>query len=166
MDLVTKFNTVGMPFNFKKLLKRDNFSGHVNYSAPELIQEQNIFSNKVDIWSLGCCIYYLLAKKDPFDGRQPSETKNNILSMQFSKNMKISRYCQDNVNDRLLAGLMTRCLSFHQNQRPSCAEIVNIIDKEEREMERRINARQIHYEIEPKLHQREYDNSDKHQHKI
>jgi hypothetical protein len=35
-----KFNSIGMPFNFKKLLKRDNFSGHVNYSAPELILEK------------------------------------------------------------------------------------------------------------------------------
>jgi len=68
---LTKFNTIGMPFNFKKLLKRDNFSGHVNYSAPELILEKMNFSYKVDIWSLGCCIYFMLAKKDPFDGRTP-----------------------------------------------------------------------------------------------
>jgi len=69
-----------MPFNFKKLLKRDNFSGHVNYSAPELILEKMHFTSKVDIWSLGCCIYFMLAKKDPFDGRTPQETKFNILN--------------------------------------------------------------------------------------
>ena len=34
---VVKFNLIGLPYNFKKLLKRDDFSGHVNYSAPELI---------------------------------------------------------------------------------------------------------------------------------
>jgi hypothetical protein len=28
---------IGMPYNYKKLLKKDNFCGHVNYSAPELI---------------------------------------------------------------------------------------------------------------------------------
>ena len=79
-----KFNSIGLPFNFKKLLKRDNFSGHVNYSAPELIMEQ-AFSNKVDVWSFGCCIYYMLNKKDPFDGRTPPETKNNIMSLQTDK---------------------------------------------------------------------------------
>ena len=68
---VVKFNMVGMPFNFKKLLKRDNFSGHVNYSAPELILDKMNFTTKVDIWGLGCCIYFMLAKKDPFDGRTP-----------------------------------------------------------------------------------------------
>jgi hypothetical protein len=33
-----KFNLVGMPYNFKKLLKNENFSGHLNYSAPEILE--------------------------------------------------------------------------------------------------------------------------------
>ena len=70
-----------MPFNFKKLLKRHNFAGHVNYSAPELILEKNHFTNRVDVWSFGCCIYYLITKRDPFDGKGPHETKNNILKL-------------------------------------------------------------------------------------
>lgn len=36
---IPKFNFIGMPYNFKKLLKKDNFSGHVNYSCPELVLE-------------------------------------------------------------------------------------------------------------------------------
>jgi len=52
-----KFNHIGMPFNFKKLLKRDNFCGHINYSAPEMILDSPYFSNKCDIWALGCCLY-------------------------------------------------------------------------------------------------------------
>jgi len=66
---VVKFNTVGMPFNFRKLLKKDNFSGHVNYSSPELIYENQFFSEKVDVWSFGCCLYYMINKRDPFDGK-------------------------------------------------------------------------------------------------
>ena len=46
---VAKFNIIGMPYNFKKLLKKENFCGHVNYSAPELIQEHVEFTAKVDI---------------------------------------------------------------------------------------------------------------------
>jgi serine/threonine protein kinase len=37
---IIKFNLIGLPYNFKKLVKRDNFSGHINYSAPELILEK------------------------------------------------------------------------------------------------------------------------------
>ena len=57
-----KFNTIGLPYNFKKLLKRDDFSGHINYSAPELIMEKVEFTNKVDIWALGCSIYFIIHK--------------------------------------------------------------------------------------------------------
>lgn len=101
-----KFNTVGMPFNFKKLLKRDNFSGHLNYSPPEMIQEKNYFSEKVDVWSMGCCIYYMVAKKDPFDGKTPHETKQNIMNLQFYKQMKIKKYCNEKVEDTLVSKLL------------------------------------------------------------
>lgn len=67
-----KLNVIGLPYNFKKLIKRDNFTGHINYSAPELIYEQKMFTNKVDMWSLGCCFFYLLTKKNPFDNQDPA----------------------------------------------------------------------------------------------
>jgi len=59
-----------MPYNFKKLLKNESFSGHINYSAPEILESghENNLTDKVDIWSLGCCLYYLCTKRDPFDG--------------------------------------------------------------------------------------------------
>ena len=101
-----------MPFNFKKLLKRDNFSGHVNYSAPELILEKNYFSTKADIWSMGCCIYFMLAKKDPFDGKTPQETKYNILNLQFDRHTNIGKFCNDKITDQLLASILFNCLGL------------------------------------------------------
>jgi serine/threonine protein kinase len=83
---VIKFNPIGLPYNFKKLLKRDNFSGHINYSAPELILEKTLFTSKVDVWSFGCSLYYLVVKKDPFDGPDPSDIKRNILNLQIDIN--------------------------------------------------------------------------------
>jgi serine/threonine protein kinase len=80
MQSQVKFNLIGFPYNFKKLLKRDDFSGHINYSAPELIQEKTDINNKVDVWALGCTLFYLLNKKDTFDGRDPEEIKQSILS--------------------------------------------------------------------------------------
>ena len=77
---IPKFNFVGMPYNFKKLLKKDNFSGHVNYSCPELVLEQEKFTSKVDIWSLGCVLYYLATKKDPFSCKDPKQIKQRILN--------------------------------------------------------------------------------------
>ena len=79
-DDVVKINPIGLPYNFKKLLKRDNFSGHINYSAPELILEQVSFSPKVDVWSIGCCLFYMIMKRDPFDAENPFQIKKNIVN--------------------------------------------------------------------------------------
>jgi serine/threonine protein kinase len=90
-----KFNLIGLPYNFKKLLKCTNYSGHVNYSAPEIISESEVnsmnstadiednsgegnFTERAETWSLGCCLYYLVTKKDPFEGASVKETKMNI----------------------------------------------------------------------------------------
>jgi serine/threonine protein kinase len=58
----------------------------VNYSAPELILESQVFSHKVDVWGLGCCLYYLVMKKDPFDGHDPATVKRNILNLLIDEN--------------------------------------------------------------------------------
>ena len=42
-----KFNLIGLPYNFKKLLKCTNYSGHVNYSAPEIISEELNATNSI-----------------------------------------------------------------------------------------------------------------------
>ena len=37
------------------------------YMAPELIESsEEVFNEKVDIWSLGCLVYYLLCGKQAF----------------------------------------------------------------------------------------------------
>ena len=74
------FNLIGLPYNFKKLLKGENFAGHLTFSAPELLTKPTSFSTNgsnqvtqaVDIWSLGCCLYYFVVKKDPFEGATPA----------------------------------------------------------------------------------------------
>jgi len=88
---VIKFNLIGMPYNFKKLLKNESFSGHLNYSAPEILEsgQENNLTSKIDIWSLGCCLYYISTKRDPFDGNNPHNIKHNI------RNMKLDRYSQE-----------------------------------------------------------------------
>lgn len=127
-----KFNLIGMPYNFKKLLKNETFSGHLNYSAPEILehgQEMNL-TQKVDIWSLGCCLYYLYTKRDPFDGQNPNDIKNNI------RNGKIDRYYKDIGKDDvgeprhpIIETLLENCLTVNFNQRPTAKNLINLVDK-------------------------------------
>lgn len=62
-------------------MKNENFSGHLNYSAPEILIStgKTQMTDKIDIWSLGCCLYYLVTKRDPFNGKTPEDIKNNIF---------------------------------------------------------------------------------------
>ena len=90
-----KFNLIGLPYNFKKLLKCTNYSGHVNYSAPEILVENEMptydatgngtFTEKAETWALGCCLFYLVTKMDPFEGANVRETKQKILNSKLNQ---------------------------------------------------------------------------------
>jgi serine/threonine protein kinase len=121
-----------MPFNFKKLLKRENFSGHLNYSPPELVLEKNVFSHKVDVWGFGCCIYYMLTNKDPFDGKVPHETKCNILNGYFYHNMKIKHFCKEKIQDYLISKIINNSLQQSDKNRLAMKDIIMMIDEYEK----------------------------------
>lgn len=125
-----KFNFIGMPYNYKKLLKKENFSGHINYSAPELILEQMNFSDKVDVWSLGCCLYFLVVKKDPFEGKDPKTIKENILKC----NIDLKKL----QNEPVIANVISACLVVDENERPHAFELINYLNKLEKEVFGRI----------------------------
>jgi NIMA (never in mitosis gene a)-related kinase len=82
-DDVIKLNLIGMPYNYKKLLKNDTFCGHLNYSPPEMLLDNcdEEFTEKVDVWALGCCLYFLAYKKDPFESGSSEQIKNNIRNL-------------------------------------------------------------------------------------
>ena len=39
-DGIVKWNLVGMPYNLKKLIKNIAYTGHLNYTAPELLKDR------------------------------------------------------------------------------------------------------------------------------
>jgi len=116
-----KFNPIGLPYNFKKLIKRDNFCGHISYSAPEMILENPNFSCKVDIWALGCCLFFLVAKKDPFDDRSPHLIKANIFNGLIEKSPSSSV-------PFLFRSLLETCLNTSEYLRPSASQILSLVD--------------------------------------
>ena len=61
-----KWNLIGMPYNFKKLIRGPNYTGHLDMTAPELLTNPDSISKAADIWALGCCLYYFVTKRDPF----------------------------------------------------------------------------------------------------
>merc|ERR1719502_1926095 len=49
--------------------------GTILYACPEIVQHKP-YTDKADIWSLGCLLYKLAMLEDPFTG-------NNVLSVTF-----------------------------------------------------------------------------------
>lgn len=43
------------------------------------------FTEKSETWSLGCCLYYLVTKMDPFEGQSVKETKLNIQNLKLNR---------------------------------------------------------------------------------
>lgn len=54
----------------------------INFTSPDIIKS-NYYSNDCDIWSFGCCIYYIVTNEKPFEGKNNKETINNILLLNF-----------------------------------------------------------------------------------
>ena len=111
-----------MPYNFKKLLKGENYAGHLNFSAPELIapvrqgqrQQPIELTEKVDVWALGCCLFYLMTKKDPFHGKTPQVIKENILALEVG----------DDSLPPIIKEVINACLVYEHASRPSATQII------------------------------------------
>jgi len=70
----------------------------------------------------------MLAKKDPFDGRTPQETKFNILNHQFDRQMNLQKFCNEKITDPLLQNILMNCLALNENARPSCRQVAEMLE--------------------------------------
>ena len=94
--------------NFVNEYKTNNMSsnGSSNTISPEILKgEENLISDKSDIWSLGIIIYYMLFKEYPYneyqiinhsESNQELKPINNILLDNLIKRMLIK-----NINERI-----------------------------------------------------------------
>lgn len=62
--------------------KRFSRCGTPNYLAPEVINGVG-HSYEVDIWALGCILHTMLEGKPPFQGKNTTDTYNNILKGRY-----------------------------------------------------------------------------------
>jgi serine/threonine protein kinase len=60
------------------------FEGSILYSSPEVVKNQG-YTEKSDIWSLGCIVYELLTLLPPFEGDNPLTVTKNIVELNYKK---------------------------------------------------------------------------------
>lgn len=58
------------------------FVGSILYSPPESIKNEE-YTEKSDIWSVGCLIYELLSLSPPFSGDNPLTVAKNIVDLNY-----------------------------------------------------------------------------------
>lgn len=72
-----KIADLGFAQKFDKKTGLDLVLGTPLYMAPELVKHE-IYSEKVDVWSLGVITYQLLCGKTPFDAKNIKRINQNI----------------------------------------------------------------------------------------
>lgn len=89
------------------------------WRAPELLKDQAYYTNRSDIWALGCILYLLVCCKRPFEG--------DWDTFHYSGNLVINMVPIELVSQDVLAGitaLIQKMLQTAPHQRPS-ARIVH-----------------------------------------
>tara|TARA_B100001175_G_C19504376_1_gene640001 strand:+ start:1403 stop:2854 length:1452 start_codon:yes stop_codon:yes gene_type:complete len=71
------------------------------FMSPEQMSSQ-YYDYKIDVWGIGCVLFYLLYNKYPFNGRDMNELKKNIQRKNpFSKNNNSHDFISNNIQERL-----------------------------------------------------------------
>lgn len=109
-------------------------AGTLNYMSPEFLNE-NKYTEKSEIWSLGCILYELCTLARPFDA-------SNELALA----LKIRDGKIDPINYKYsseLKRIIAWCLAFNQKERPNVEDLLNIPEISRRLREKRLKENQV-----------------------
>ena len=114
------------------------FAGTLNYMAPEIVKGDK-YTNKVDIWSLGCIIYELFSLNACFPQTNIVELVGQITGGNHGKITYLNNIFSD------WQDLIDRLLNVNPNERPDIDEVImfleNLKDKNIDEISLNINLR-------------------------
>merc|ERR1719321_2128235 len=87
--------------------------GTILYCCPEIVQHQ-AYTEKADIWSLGCLLYKLAMMQDPFPGNNPLSVARKIVECSYAP---VTRSAG-------LQGVVTACLCVDPNARADVGQVL------------------------------------------
>ena len=87
--------------------------GTINYSAPEMINKEMVYNEKIDIYSLGVIMYFLLKGSLPFSDIKSEVIKENVLNKELNLDKDLNGiYISDQAKD-----LLSKLLEKDQKKR-------------------------------------------------
>jgi serine/threonine protein kinase len=91
--------------------------------APELLSDDDVYTNKIDVYSFGICIYLFFREANQFDGdSQPVRGYPSFLR----KVSNGQRFLRDPLIPQFYWDLITACWDHNPEVRPSFAQIVEM----------------------------------------
>ncbi|KAL4492877.1 hypothetical protein ABPG73_010426 [Tetrahymena malaccensis] len=115
----------------------DSFVGTITYMAPEILLQQR-YSNRVDIWSMGCIMDEIVRETTTFEGESIQNIRNNIINY--------SGYKQNN----FLSSIISKCLKMDPNDRIDSFQLLQelnlLLDQLDRNLQPNQNYQYPHQE--------------------
>lgn len=108
-------------FGTQSMSVMKSFVGTILYSCPEIVQSQS-YTNKADIWSLGCIIYELMTLQQPFSGNNPLSIAKKIVDGEYEEIRE-----EDGYYSPMLIQIVRRCMDADQNTRPNITELCQMM---------------------------------------
>lgn len=87
-----------------------SFVGTILYSCPEIVQSQP-YTDKADIWSLGCIIYELMTFTQPFSAGNPLTVAKKIVDGDYER-LSAGTY------STMLTSVINLCMTAEPAHRP------------------------------------------------
>jgi len=105
-------------FGLSKILGKEEslneFAGSMIYSAPEVVR-RDAYNTKVDIWSLGMVIYFMMCRQFPFD---------NDTDRTFNRKLDFQETAWKSSSEEVM-NLITLCLDDDQFGRINIEDLIN-----------------------------------------
>lgn len=96
-----------------------SFVGTILYSCPEIVQSQP-YTEKADIWSLGCIIYELITFTQPFSAGNPLTVAKKIVDGEYEP-------INENHFSPLLIATVRACMTADPKARPNVVELCQMM---------------------------------------
>ena len=121
--LINEKNTIKIiDFGLSRVLGKNEYTinpyGSLCFKAPEIILERP-YNFKVDIWSVGVTLYFLLYGNIPFNQNNSTKLKEQICNEKIKLDNNF-----DDIKLELFVNIIDECLRKNIDMRPSCDEII------------------------------------------
>ena len=97
--------------------------GTTSYRAPELLQEDPLYTRKVDVWAVGCILYEVVTKQKRFGSDW--QVKEYSIAQGTPRTPEIGFHYGR--SQQVFSEIINKTLSIKWSQRPSAASLVKML---------------------------------------